>query len=529
MTEAAAQPASSRVPRAHGLILLAAALLGFFSNVWNTPLFDLDEGAFSQATLEMLHDGNYLTTTLNGAPRYDKPILIYWLQGASVSLLGKSELALRLPSVLCAGVWMLAVWGFARRYAGGANAGLVAACAVALGLMSSIIGHAAIADALLDMLLALTFFDLYRHYDSGRRAPLLRAYLWMGLGFLAKGPVAILLPVLVSFAFYLSQRRLRDWLRAAFDPLGWPILLAVLAVWIVPLWSSGHIDFLQHFLMQHNVDRYGTTLQGHGGHIWYYLAWLPAIVLPFTALLAPALRPLFRGPRSALETYLLLWFAIVFVIFSLSSTQLPHYLLYGCTPLFVLFGLHHERAPRRGWLLLAPLILALLLAALPWVLPLIRIPPRRAFEAGIVGLAQQNLGLGYKLLAFANLALILGLLWWRDLPRWRALLVAGFAQGCVVWFGVVPVLAAAQQQPIRDAALKAKALGLPTVSYNTFLPSFSVYRGAVTPNRLPQPGELVFVRRDRIANLEKALHDARLITEYQGGGVALFLYPESAQ
>jgi len=109
---------------------------------------------------------------------------------------------------------------------------------------------------------------------------------------------------------------------------------------------------------------------------------------------------------------------------------------------------------------------------------------------------------------------------------WRAVLGAGLALGALVWFGVVPVLAAAQQQPVRDAALRAKELNLPVVSYHTFLPSFSVYRGAVTPNRLPEPGELVFVRLDRLQELQDELgKQVTLIPEFNRGGVALLLRP----
>ena len=65
-------------------------------NLGGWPLFDVDEGAFSGATTEMLANGNYISTFIYGAPRFDKPILIYWLQGLSVSLLGHNEWAFRL-------------------------------------------------------------------------------------------------------------------------------------------------------------------------------------------------------------------------------------------------------------------------------------------------------------------------------------------------------------------------------------------------------------------------------------------------
>ena len=66
----------------------AAVLASFFWMLGAAPLFDVDEGAFSQATLEMFQRGDFLSTYLNGQPRYDKPILVYWLQAALVLLLG---------------------------------------------------------------------------------------------------------------------------------------------------------------------------------------------------------------------------------------------------------------------------------------------------------------------------------------------------------------------------------------------------------------------------------------------------------
>jgi len=94
----------------------------------------------------------------------------------------------------------------------------------------------------------------------------------------------------------------------------------------------------------------------------------------------------------------------------------------------------------------------------------------------------------------------------------------------LVWFGVIPVLAAAQQVPVQEAAQRAKEIGAPVVSYRTYLPTFSVYRGEVTPNRLPEPGELVFVKLDRIPDLQRELGaSVTLIPEFKKGGVALLL------
>ena len=81
----------------YGLLALAL-FVGFFLQLGSVPLFDVDEGAFGQATREMFLRGDFLSTSLNGQPRYDKPILSYWLQAASIAAFGVDEFAFRLPS-----------------------------------------------------------------------------------------------------------------------------------------------------------------------------------------------------------------------------------------------------------------------------------------------------------------------------------------------------------------------------------------------------------------------------------------------
>ena len=182
---------------APGGLVLAALLLGLFFRLGAFPLFDVDEGAFGEATREMLERGDYVSTWLNGQPRFDKPILAYWMQAASVRLLGPDEFALRLPSALAACAWVGAILAFGRQVldrTGGYTAAFIAATTAGL----TVIGRGAIADALLNLFLALAMFDLYRVFagdgGAGEARARRRAFLWMGLGLLTKGPVALLVP-----------------------------------------------------------------------------------------------------------------------------------------------------------------------------------------------------------------------------------------------------------------------------------------------------------------------------------------------
>lgn len=510
------------------LLAIAAVALAFFWQLGAVPLLDVDEGAFSEATREMLASGNFVSTTLDGEPRHDKPILIYWLQAASVSLLGLNELALRLPSAVAATLWAFALYRFTARVADRETAG-VAVLVMALGLQVGLIAKAAIADALLNLLVALTFFDIYRHYRTPQRVTLLRVYLWLGLGFLTKGPVAVALPLATSLVFYLSLGRWRDWLRAVFWAPGIAVFLALVVPWHLASYLDQGMAFFEGFYLRHNVGRYTETMEGHGGDLWYYLVWTPLIVLPFTGLLVAAIARLRADWNDPLRRLLWLWFGAVFLLFSLSSTQLPHYLLYGCTPLFVLMALHRDRLRNRWLAFVPPLLLAGALLFLPDLLRLAEPYAKRLYEKEIIALAQSLLTPGYRVGMAAAAAAIVAIAAWRRLAPWQGLIAVGFVQLVAVTGLLLPVYFAATQGPVKEAAAVARALGEPVVAYRVRLPSFSVYREAITPRRPPEPGDLVFTRVDRVDKLLAELPGVPSEVVYRRGGVALIrLAPPAA-
>jgi 4-amino-4-deoxy-L-arabinose transferase-like glycosyltransferase len=94
----------------------------------------------------------------------------------------------------------------------------------------------ATADALLGLWLMLSALDLWRYVSTDDRSALRRTALWMALGVLTKGPVAVLIPAAVLLLWQvcgpsagLLQKTLRDvW--------SWLIFSAVAAPWYVYAW-----------------------------------------------------------------------------------------------------------------------------------------------------------------------------------------------------------------------------------------------------------------------------------------------------
>ncbi|MEO8938358.1 MAG: glycosyltransferase family 39 protein [Burkholderiaceae bacterium] len=526
------------------LVLLSIRLGG-------APLFDVDEGAFSEATREMFERHDFLSTYLNGAHRFDKPILIYWLQAASMRVFGVDEFAFRFPSVIAAAVWCQAVAVFAAPRIGVRNA--LFGCGIAVtSLGVFVIGRAATADSLLNALIALALFDAWRVVEqmskggplaiAMSRPALYRAYLWIALGVLTKGPVAVLIPVAAVFLFAIVARFVgsrftpRDALVMFFDPIGWAILIAVAAPWYVAALAIHGRDFIDGFILRHNVERFTGTLQNHSGSAFYYVLMVPLLLWPWLAWLLSAIGSLLRDLRARaldpLKSFLWVWCVFVIVFFSMSGTKLPHYALYGCTPLFVLCAMERERV-KRLWLAAIPvLMLIAFVVAMPdllthaagagWI--------RDAFYRAMAARAEAATPAFYYPVAWTGAVLVLVALGW---PRRRRrarpvvdderrarrvatrVLEASVIATLLLCSIGAPMLGEVLEGPVKRAALVAKTMPEPAVTWNFHMPSFAVYRERVTPIGAPAVGELALTRIDRLPA------DANVDRVFEEGGVVL--------
>lgn len=503
-----------------GLVL--AVLVGFFLDLGTPPLFDRDEGAFSEATREMFETGDFVAPQLNAEPRYDKPILIYWAQAVFVFLVGVNEWGFRLASAVAATLWLVALVRFVRpRH--GAETAFFAGILMATTLGTMTLARAAIADALLNLWLALAMFDMWRWIEGGSPGRW-RIYLWMALGFLTKGPVAVLVPGATSLLFFAWRRDLRTWVRSIFDPRGWLVFVAVAAPWYVVMFACDGWDFWNGFFMRHNVERFSSPMEGHGGSWFYYLPVLLVVVLPHTGLLLRALGKIGEARRDEQARFLWLWIAFVIVFFSLSDTKLPHYVLLGVTPLFVLMARHREALRSRWLLAVPPVLLWGVLFALPFAVESIRARLDDPYFEALLGEASGVFGALYALACIVGvLAWAGGVMVWRRGPLWRAITPLAVLHAFLIVRFVVPTFGELLQGPVKEAATMAHEIGAPTVRHSVDLPSVSVYRRSPTPARPPQPGELAVTEVHDLEGLGEPIE-----VLYQRGGILLVRRPEEA-
>jgi 4-amino-4-deoxy-L-arabinose transferase-like glycosyltransferase len=339
-------PASTHFWR-EALLIFFAVLILALPQAALLPLLDRDEPRFAEASREMIQSGNYIVPTFNHEPRYAKPPFIYWCQAFCYGIFGENVLAARLPSLLATAgtALLLFMWGTRLR---NMQMGLGAALSYVFCLQTIQQGRVATADAALIFFMTLTAYTgwkLLHHEPPPKNAPAprsifqtgstLRAWTFrfviaLAAGFLAKGPEAWL-PVV---ALLICAR---TWGGRVFF-FGWFLAsLPLVCIWGIPACIVTHGDYFKVGLGHDVIDRMdGGNFQGHGASslggyllgvpLYVLLFWLSA--LPWSPLLVTHRKKLFGGWRpDEADTYLLLNAGIIFLVFSLMVTKLPHYTL----------------------------------------------------------------------------------------------------------------------------------------------------------------------------------------------------------
>lgn len=294
------------------------------------------EEQFNMAvSAEMNQLGAWATPTLDGAPWFYKPPLLYWLERVVYSASAPSAFTARLPAALAAIALALLTGALARRL--GANRAFATLLTGgSLGLFMN--GRLAITDSLLALALAGAFACLWEAHERKNAWWVVLAGAAVGVGVLAKGPVAgaIVLAGAAPFALLRANRPqpdplLRPWAIA----LAGVAAIAIALPWYALMLARHREAFFDFFFVQMNVDRFRTPWRVEslgvlwGGLLAALVPWLPLAVAGVVNGLGRERR---RDPRHLLA---LSWAFAVMLTFSVPAQKFVHYSL-PAVPAFAL-------------------------------------------------------------------------------------------------------------------------------------------------------------------------------------------------
>ena len=303
------------------------------------PLIDRDEPRFAQAAREMIQRGEWVIPYFNQAYCFDKPVMTYWLMRASFFLFGnQGEFPARFHSALAALLVAFALYEIGRLWFG-AMVGLWAAGGWLTCLQVLIHGRVAVADMPLILAVVLSHWAVWEMLGAAkfRWRWFVVLYGSLSFGFLAKGPLAFICPLLTLVLYrWVFWRKPLLWGNLKLH-WGLPLAVLVIGAWGLPGLLKTHGLFFEVGIGKHVVERGITPFNSRSFSVFYYLVSSIPSLFPWIAFLGSAWAVI-RTQWNEKQAFLLSWCVGPYLVFSFYATQLPHYVLPAYPAAFLLLA-----------------------------------------------------------------------------------------------------------------------------------------------------------------------------------------------
>lgn len=283
---------------------------------------------------EMLTDGNWLLTTMDGMPRYEKPPLPTWLVAIFGSFFGLENIAaLRFPSALVTLLMMYMFYMLSRKLTQHKTYGLIATLILGTSYFVIFAGRNGSWDIFAHSFMLCGIYFLFQFFNNSLKTYYYATFagLFIGLSFMSKGPVshyALLLPFLIAYGFTFGFKTLKSKYTALF--------LMVAIIGVLSTWWAYYIYTYDVSAATRIAEKESSRWLGYEVKPFYYYwsfftqsgIWtIPA----FVSLLYPYLKN--RVTHSKTYRFVLLWTLASVVLLSFIPTKKSRYLLPVLIPL----------------------------------------------------------------------------------------------------------------------------------------------------------------------------------------------------
>lgn len=335
-----------------------------FPGLGKTPLWIFDEVRNAECAREMYERGDWIVPTFNGELRTLKPPLHYYFMFGGFKIFGVTEWGARFFSAFFGVLTILITYFFVKKYSSPLQAFITS-----LVLLTSthflFEFRMSVPDPYLIFMNVAAIFTAFLYFKEKKFYWLLLAAIAFGLGTLAKGPVAIALPGLSIFLWLIWEKKLKEVFTWKIIVAG--IVMAAVAIpwyWLVHEATDG--EWTKGFFLEHNVGRFSSAMEGHGGVLILvpliaFLGMLPSSVFIFESF--RNFKSRFTDPLLRISFYVILVFLL---FYSISSTKLPNYAM-PCYPFIaIVLGQFLTKAWQENKVRIYPAVILLILnLALP--------------------------------------------------------------------------------------------------------------------------------------------------------------------
>ena len=311
------------------LFILIAGIILFFPFLGSVHLFDWDEINFAESAREMIISGDYLNVQINYLPFWEKPPLFIWMQVLSMKLFGINEFAARFPNAIAGISTLLILYHIGRKLYDN-RFGIIWALVYAGSLLPHMYFKSGIIDPWFNLFIFLGIYYMvsYTNPDDSRNEVfnIVMSAIFIGLGINTKGPVALLLFGLTVLVWVVYSKQWKVIFNFRFLLLYILVVSIVGGLWFLLLVLKGNsyviIDFFQY-----QIRLFTQEDAGHGGFLLYHFVVLFIGVFPASVFALRAFKKFTveNGYNKLFNTWMMITFWVVLILFTLVNTKIIHY------------------------------------------------------------------------------------------------------------------------------------------------------------------------------------------------------------
>jgi 4-amino-4-deoxy-L-arabinose transferase-like glycosyltransferase len=287
---------------------------------------ETSEARYAEISREMFRSGDWLHPTLLDIHHYHKPPLTYWITATGYALFGVNETGARFFLQICFLIQLLLVYRTAAIILDNKMTALYAAVIYGAFPMVLTSVRGLTTDAYLSTFILASIFFQMQWRDKQKYLYLYLNALSLALCFLTKGPVGLLIPLLVMIGIKQIRDRQRFVGSAYHHVIALIIFILIAFSWFIYL-AYDDEQFVQYFLFRHTLDRFANAdVFTRTQPWWYFICFAPLLAMPWILIVVFSIKSKenFSAP---LKRIIIFWILIPLIFFSFSSSKLVLYVL----------------------------------------------------------------------------------------------------------------------------------------------------------------------------------------------------------
>lgn len=307
------------------ILLLVISVAMFFYRLGAPSLFETDEVIYSQVAREIVRSGDWITLHLFSKNWFIHPPFYMWLTAASSYIFGDTEFNTRLWNALFA-VGLVFITYLLGKKMFRDGVGLLAGFILATTLQYILQARFAIFDIPLVFFMTLSLLFFFYWLEDKKPGYYYLMFLAMGLATFMKGPVGILLPLLVMVPYLAATGSLRTLINLRMIP---GLLIAIVAggAWYATEAMIHGRSFIDSVFGFYLIGRYLTSIERHYGPWYFYIPVIFVGFIPWISFLPYSIYYQWKKKGDIDNLFAIFWMAIVFLFFTLAGTKLPGYIM----------------------------------------------------------------------------------------------------------------------------------------------------------------------------------------------------------